>query len=199
VSALAEALAPLHRAYLRRLDEMAARLGEQRALREPVAREEGHLVRQESGLLMRLDIVDSSTGEVFEVHGARPDEPAATELRVGGIDFRLEAGNWEELPVRCVFGSAASADDRAALAELLRSWAVLAAAGAFAPLRDSAAADAWSGRLHSLVLRQGDSDIAAILDLGTCPPAAFEVLAQALVAFGRDRGAIATVSIGGQP
>jgi hypothetical protein len=197
VSALAEALAPLRRAYLRRLDEMAARLGEQRALREPVAREEERLVRQESGLLLRLDVVDSSTGEVFEVHGARPDEPAATEVRVAGIDFRLEPGNWEELSVRCAFDSAPSADDRAAVAELLRSWAVLAAAGAFAPLRDSAAADGWSGRLHSFAVRQGESDVTAVVDLGTCPPAAFDVLAQALAAFGRDRPAIASVSIGG--
>ena len=199
MSALAEALAPLYRAYLRRLDEMVARVGAQRTLREPVAREEGRLVRHESGLLLRLDVVDSSTGEVFEVHGARPDEPGQRKLQLGTLEFRLEPGNWEELRVRCAFASAPSADDRAALAELLRSWAVLAAAGAFAPLTESAGPDGWSGRLHSIDVRQGDSDATAVVDLGTCPPAAFDVLAQALAAFGRDRIAIASVSMGGQP
>ena len=198
MSQLAPALTPLYRAYLRRLDEMAARIGDQRVVREPVAREEGRLIRHESGLLLRLDLVDSSTGEVFEVHGARPDEPATREVRVGSLEFRLESGNWEELPVRCVFADAPSGEDREALLELLRSWAVLAAAGGFAALRERADTTVWSGRLHSIEVRATESDIAAVLDLGTCPPAAFDVLAQALAAFGRERNAVTTVFIGGR-
>jgi hypothetical protein len=199
VSALAAALAPLYRAYLRRLDEMAARIGEQRVVREPVAREERRLIRHEGGLSLRLDLVDSSTGEVFEVHGARPDEPAAREVRVGTLELRLEPGNWEELPLRCTFGDSSSVEAREALVELLRSWALLASAGGFAALREGAEAEAWSGRLHSIDVRTHESDVAAILDLGTCPPGALDMLAQALAAFGRERTPLATVSIGGRP
>ena len=73
MSALAEALAPLYRGYLRRLEEMAARIGARNVLREPVARDdEQGLVRNASGSVLRFDLADSSTGETFEVHGARP-------------------------------------------------------------------------------------------------------------------------------
>jgi hypothetical protein len=179
---------------------MAARIGEQRVVREPVARNEhGAFVRHESGLLLRLDLVDSGTGEVFEVHGARPDEPATREVRVATLEFRLEPGNWEELPFRWPFGDSPSVEDRDAFVELLRSWSLLAAAGGFAALREGADADAWSGRLHSIDVRTHESDVAAILDLGTCPPGALDVLAQALAAFSRERTALTAVSIGGRP
>ena len=200
MSRLAPALAPLHGAYLRRLDEMAARIGHARVVREPVARDEGRrLIRHESGLPLRLDLVDSATGEVFEVHGSHPDEPAAREVRIGTVAFRLDAGNGEELPVRCDFEHAPSADDRDALAELLRSWAVVAAAGGFARPEDRAADSAWSGRLHSIEVRTGQSEVAAVLDLGTCPSAAFDSLAGALADFGRERLGLVAVRIGGRP
>jgi hypothetical protein len=132
------------------------------------------------------------------VHGAGPDEPAAREVRVGMLELHLEPGNWEELGIRCAFEDTPSIEDREAVVELLRTWAVLGAAGGFAALREGAEADAWSGRLHSIDVRTGESDVAAVLDLGTCPPGACEVLARALADFGRERTGLTMVSIGGR-
>src|SRR5207302_431976 len=111
VSTLAEALDPLYRNYLRRLDEMAARIG------------------------------------------------------------------GEALPVRCAFADPPAAEDATALAELLRSWAVLAAQGGFATLgapRGTAGAERWSGRLHGAAVRSQGAEVIAVFDLGTCPPAAID-------------------------
>lgn len=194
---LARALDPLYRNYLRRLEEMAARVGDG-VLREPVARDdEGRILLGEGGLPRRFDVASSSTGETFEVHGARADEPSARELRFGGVAVRIAPGNWEEFCVSCTLDARHSsqqrADDGAALAEILRSWAALAAAGGFAP-RD---ADRWSGRLHAIAVSQREEEIVAVCDLGTCPPEALESLLAALCAFGRERGRIARVQLGG--
>ncbi len=196
MSTLAQALVPLHRGYLRRLDEMAGRIGVDAALREPTARDESkRLVRHESGFVLRFDLADSRSGETFEVHGSRPDEPAGREVRVGALTFMLEPGNWEELTLRCVFGSAPAEEDVAALAELLHGWAVLAAHGGFAA-RGEAEAGRWTGRLHSAAVRLDGPELVAELDLGTCPPAAFDALGEALAAFAADRAPLSRVVIG---
>lgn len=197
MSPLAQALLPLYRGYLRRLEEMAARIGREAVLREPIARDESRtLVRHESGFVLRFDVADGRSGETFEVHGARPDEPADREIAVGGLPFVLEPGNWEELALRCVFAGNPAEDDVAALAELLRGWAVLAAHGGFAAAAEGEPG-LWSGRLHSAAVRLALPEVVATLDLGTCPPGAFDPLADALAAFGRDRGPLGRVVVGG--
>ena len=191
---LAQALLPLYRGYLRRLDEMAARIGDA-ALREPTTRdEEGRLVRDERGFVLRFDVADSRNGETFEVHGARPDEPAERDVRVGTLPFVLWPGNWEELTLRCVFSRAPEGEDLAALAELLHGWAVLAAHGAFAG--GEGESGEWSGRLHSAAVRVEAPDVVATLDLGTSPPDALDPLAEALAGFGRDRAPLARIVVG---
>jgi len=196
VTTLAQALLPLHRGYLRRLDEMAGRIGDGALLREPTTRDESRkLVRHPSGFVLRFDLADSRSGETFEVHGARPDEPAGREVRVGELIFLLEPGNWEELTLRCVFTAAPGEEDAAGLAELLHGWAVLAAHGGFSA-RGEADAGRWTGRLHSAVVRLDGSEMVAELDLGTCPPAAFDALGEALAAFAADRAPLARVVIG---
>jgi len=87
-------------------------------------------------------------------------------------------------------------DDVAALVELLRGWAVLAAQGGFAAGVEGEPGR-WTGRLHSAAVRLEPPDVVAALDLGTCPPEAFDPLADALAAFGRDRGPLARVVMGG--
>jgi hypothetical protein len=197
VTTLGQALLPLYRGYLRRLDEMAARIGEEAALREPTARDDSRrLVRHESGFVLRFDLADSRSGETFEVHGARPDDPAEREVRVGALPFLLEAGNWEELTLRCVFGAPPADEDAAALAELLHGWAVLAAHGGFAA-DGGPEAGRWTGRLHSAAVRVEGPEVMGSLDLGTCPPAAFDTLGEALAAFGSERTALGRVVIGG--
>ncbi len=199
MSTLAQALFPLYRGYLRRLDEMAGRVGEATLLREPIARDEGQvMLRQASGFVLRFDVADSSSGETFEVHGAHPDGPAERALRVGPLPFQVEPGNWEELPVRCSFRAPPPADDAAALAELLHGWAVLAAHGGFASLAEPASAGRWSGRLHSATVRIDGADVVAVLDMGTCPPAALDCLADALATFGQERAPVERVTIGGR-
>ena len=194
---LAQALLPLYRGYLRRLEEMAARIGADAALREPTTRdEEGRLVRDESGFVLRFDVADSRSGETFEVHGARPDDPAEREVRVGTLPFVLTAGNWEELTLRCVFSRTPEGEDLAALAELLHGWAVLAAHGAFAGGQGEGEPGKWSGRLHSAAVRVQAPDVVATLDLGTSPPDALDALAEALAGFGRDRAPLARVVLG---
>ena len=86
---------------------MAARIGGKAALREPLLRDDAQRpVRYDSGFLARFDLADGGTGETFEVHGAHADEPAAREVVVGALPFHIDAGNWEELTVRCVFDEA---------------------------------------------------------------------------------------------
>jgi hypothetical protein len=204
VSALAEALAPLYRAYLRRLEEMAGRIGEEAALREPLLRDdEQRLVRNESGFAVRFDLADGRSGETFEVHGARPDDPAFTETTVGTLPFRIEPGNWEELTVRCVFADPPVPEASAALAELVGAWAVLAAQGGFAgestPAAISTRAGGWSARLHSATVRPQRSEIVASLDLGTCPPPALDALGDALAGFSREVALLARIVVGGTP
>jgi hypothetical protein len=197
---LARALEPLYRNYLRRLDEMAARVGGG-VLREPVMRDgHGRILLGEGGLPRRFDVASSATGETFEVHGARADDPAARELTFGGVAVRIAPGNWEEFPVACAFASAAggspqiSDDDAAAFADVLRSWAALAAAGGFASQRDP---DRWSGRLHGIAVSLSGPRIVAVCDLGTCPPESLESLLAAIAAFGRERRSVVRVEMGG--
>src|SRR5207302_4817654 len=86
VVTLAQALEPLYRGYLRRLDEMVARLPEGAALTERTTRtEDGRLVLGDEGLPLRFDVADARDGHTYEVHGAHPDEPLAPELREGGV------------------------------------------------------------------------------------------------------------------
>jgi hypothetical protein len=193
---VARALDPLYQNYLRRLDEMAARVGEG-ALREPLAKDgSGRAVAADSGLFQRFDVASSRTGETFEVHGARPDEPAARELTFGELAVAIAPGNWEELPVSCTFaGEDVSDDDAAALADVLRAWAALAAAGGFA----RRGRDAGSGRLHGMSVSLRGPQVVAVCDLGTCPPEAFELLFAALSAFGRERRPVARIELGGDP
>jgi hypothetical protein len=196
VTTLAQALLPLHRGYLRRLDEMAARIGDEAVLREPTARDDAQrFVRHESGFVLRFDVADSRSGETFEVHGAHPDEPAGREVSVGAVPFLLEPGNWEDLTLRCAFGGQPAEEDVAALAELLHGWAVVAAHGGFAASGEQAGR--WTGRLHSAAVRLDRAEVVAALDLGTCPPAAFDVLGAALAAFGAERTPLTSVVIGG--
>jgi hypothetical protein len=194
VSALSEALAPLYRAYLRRLDEMAGRIGAEAALREPLLRDDQQRpVPNDDGFATRFDLADARTGETFEVHGAHADEPAARDVLVGALTFQVEPANWEELTLRIAFGEAPPAGAAESLAELVRAWAVLAAHGGLAA---SAAPPGWSGRLHSAAVRAGPTEVVASLDLGTCAPAAVDTLADALGAFAREVAPLARVVIG---
>jgi len=149
---------------------------------------------------LRFDLADSRSGETFEVHGARADDPAQREVRVGAVRFVLDPGNWEELTLRCMFAGTPADEDLAALAELLHGWAVLAANGGFAASGEDAVAGGggWTGRLHSVAVRIEGAEVVAMLDLGTCPPSAFGPLGDALAAFGLERSPLDRVVIGGQ-
>lgn len=199
---LVQALEPLYRSYLRRLDEMAARVPAGQLLVEATTRgADGALVLGTDGLPLRFDVADAGTGETFEVRGSRPDAPALAETRLGRLSLRLEPGNWESLPVTCAFDGPPLADDAEAIADLVRGWAYLAAYGGFAgsaPSRGTPGADRWSGRLHSLTIELVDNELRAVLDLGTCPPLGLEVLCSALAAFGEDRAPLAHATIGGR-
>ena len=198
---LSQALEPLYRSYLRRLDEMAARLPPDSVLVEATTRgDDGRLLLGDDGLPRRFDVADARTGETFEVRGARPDAPAAKDARIGRLEVRLEPGNWEALPIVCAFDGEPLTDDAEAMAGLLRGWAHLAAYGGFAqsaPQRGTAGADRWSGRLHSLAIELVDNELRCVVDLGTCPPAALESLCTALAAFGNDRAPLAHATLGG--
>ena len=200
---LAEALEPLHRSYLRRLDEMVARLPEGAALSERTTRDDdGRLVLGEDGLPLRFDVADARDGHTWEVHGARPDEPLQREVRVGRVEVRLEPGNWEELPVVCVFDGRPLPEDAEALASLLRGFAVFAWYGGFAGARaprGTPGKDRWSGRAHGIRVELRDSELWAVIDLGTCPPAAVEALCTALCGYCEERVPLACVRIGGKP
>ena len=200
---LAEALEPLHGSYLRRLDEMVARLPEGAALSERTTRDDdGRLVLGEDGLPLRFDVADARDGHTWEVHGARPDEPLQREVRVGRVEVRLEPGNWEELPVVCVFDGRPLPEDAEALASLLRGFTVFAWYGGFAGARaprGTPGKDRWSGRAHGIRVNLRDNELCALIDLGTCPPAAVEALCTALCGYCEERVPLAYVRIGGKP
>ena len=200
---LAEALEPLHCSYLRRLDEMVARLPEGAALSERTTRDDdGRLVLGEDGLPLRFDVADARDGHTWEVHGARPDEPLQREVRVGRVEVRLEPGNWEELPVVCVFDGRPLPEDAEALASLLRGFTVFAWYGGFAGARaprGTPGKDRWSGRAHGIRVELRDNELCALIDLGTCPPAAVEALCAALCGYCEERVPLAYVRIGGKP
>jgi hypothetical protein len=195
---VAEALEPLYRSYLRRLDEMAARLPAEAVLTERTTRgDDGRLVVGGGGLPLRFDVADARDGHTYEVHGAHADEPAAAQVRAGRVEVRLEAGNWEELAVACVFDGEPLPDDAEALADLLRGFAILAWYGGFAA-RGTPGADRWSGRAHSLEVQLRENTLWAVYDLGTCPPAAMELLCAALSGYCEERVPLAYVRIGGK-
>jgi len=199
---VAEALEPLYRSYLRRLDEMAARLPAEAVLTERTTRgEDGRLVVGAGGLPVRFDVADARDGHTYEVHGAHADEPAAAQVRVGRVEVRLEAGNWEELAVACVFDGEPLPDDAEELADLLRGFAILAWYGGFAalrPARGTPGADRWSGRAHSLEVQLRENTLWAVYDLGSCPPAAMELLCTALSGYCEERVPLAYVRLGGK-
>jgi hypothetical protein len=198
---LAEALEPLYRSYLRRLDEMAARLPAEAVLTERTTRgEEGRLAMGENGLPLRFDVADARDGHTWEVHGAHADSPAASEVRFGRLEVRVAPGNWEELPVVCVFDGEPLGEDATALADLVRGFANLAWYGGFAgarPARGTAGADRWSGRAHSMLAELRENELWSVFDLGTCPPAALETLCAALAGYCDERVPLAYVRIGG--
>ncbi len=201
MTSLSEALDPLYRSYLRRLDEMAARLPSEALLTERTTRgDDGRLSMGEDGLPLRFDVADARDGHTWEVHGAHPDAPAATEVRVGRLEVRLVPGNWEELPVVCVFDGEPLSEDATALADLLRGFAMLAWYGAFAgarSLRGTPGADRWTGRAHAFSVELRENELWAVLDLGSCPPQAMETLCAALSGYCEERVPLAYVRIGG--
>ena len=199
---LQQALEPLYRSYLRRLDEMAARVPRGQLLVEATTRSsDGVLLLGDDGLPLRFDVADARSGETFEVCGSTPDAPALAEVLVGRLSVRVQPGIWEALPIVCAFDGEPLADDAAAIAELVRGWAFLAAYGGFAgsaPSRGTPGADRWTGRLHSIAIELVDNELRAVADLGTCPPLALQVLCSALAAFGEDRAPLGHATLGGR-
>jgi hypothetical protein len=194
---LAAALAPLHREYLRRLEEMAARMPQAALLREATTRDDqGRLVLGAGDLAARYDVADARSGETFEVRSGHLDPPAASRVELGALAFELQPGCWEALIVSCRFDVPPVEEDAAALAGLLRAFGELGHHGAFSP---RGAAAPWTGRIHGVQVFIGRDEVTAIYDLGTCPPASLDLLAQALDGFGRDRAPLAKILIGGQP
>jgi hypothetical protein len=198
---LSEALAPLYESYLRRLDEMAARLPAEAVLPEAITRaDDGRLLLGDDGMVKRFDVANGATGETFEVHGSKPDQPLASELRVGALSVRLEPGNWKELPIVCVFDGEPLPEDAESLADLLRAFAVFAGHGAFAgqrPQRGTPEAERWSGRLHAVRVELREHELWTVFDLGTCPPQGVETLVQALAGYSDERVPLAWVKLGG--
>jgi hypothetical protein len=193
---LSAALRPLHAAYLRRLEEMASRVPAEALLRESTTRgPDGALALGSDGLPLCFDVADLRTAETFEVRGSAPDAPAAPGGTFGAVQIDLKPGNWEALVVEMSLEGLPTDADLLDLAELVRAWAQLAAAGAFS--RMGGAAAPWSGRLHSLRLEASRKALTAVLDLGTCPPEALSVLLAALDGQGRDARSVARVTFGG--
>jgi hypothetical protein len=191
---LSEALEPLYRGYLRRLEEMVSRLPEGAALTERTTRGgDGKLVPGSCGLPLRYDVADARDGHVWEVHGAKPDEPAARDTMAGRVEIRLEPGNWEQLPVVCSFAREPSPDEIEELASLFQAFAVLAWHGAFS----IGAEDRWLHRAHGARVELRGNELCAVLDLGTCPPAGVEALCLALSGYGEEWAPLAWVRIGG--
>ena len=200
---LSEALEPLHRGYLRRLEEMVARLPQGAALTERTTRtDDGRLALGEGGLPLRFDVADARDGHTWEVHGAHPDEPLAREARVGRLEVRIEPGNWEELPLACVFGGTPLPEDAQDVADLLRGFTIFAWYGGFAaarPARGTEGAGRWTGRAHGVRIELRENELRAVFDLGTCPAAAVEALCGALSGYCEERVPLAYVRIGGKP
>jgi hypothetical protein len=195
---LPEALAPLYRSYLRRLDEMVARLPDGAALTERTSRNGGdRLAFGDDGLPLRFDVADARDGHTYEVHGARADEPLANEVRIASLRVLLEPGNWEELTVLCVFEAEPSAEETEALVDLLRSFTVVGWYGGFAAAA-GIATSRWTGRTHGIRLQRLGREVAATFDLGTCPPSAVEALCAALSGYAEERGRLAYVRLGGK-
>lgn len=195
---LSQALEPLYRGYLRRLEEMVARLPPGSALTERTARgDDGGLVLGPAGLPLRFDVADARDGHTWEVHGARPDDPAASEVRVNGLEVRLLPGNWEELPIVCGFGADPPPRDVEDLADLIRGFTTFAWHGGFAGERP--AEDRWLRRAHGVQVELRGRELWAVLDLGTCPPAAVEALCGALAGFAEERAPLAYLRLGGKP
>ncbi len=192
---LSEALEPLYRGYLRRLEEMVSRLPEGAALTERTTRgDDGKLVLGNGGLPVRFDVADARDGHTWEVHGARADEPAAREARAGTVGVRLEPGNWEELPVICGFAGEPAPEEAEELADLFRGFTLFAWHGGFSAGRE----DRWLRRAHGVRVELRGNELWAVLDLGTCPPAALEALCFALSGYGEERAPLAYVRIGGK-
>ena len=192
---LSEALEPLYRGYLRRLDEMVSRLPAGAALTERTTRgEDGKLVLGSCGLPLRFDVADARDGHTWEVHGAKPDEPGARDATTGRVEIRLEPGNWEELPVVCGFAREPSPEETEELANLFHAFAVLAWHGGFS----AGGEDRWLRRAHGARVELRGNELWAVLDLGTCPPAAVEALCFALSGYGEERGPLSYVRIGGK-
>lgn len=196
-SELSRALEPLFRAYLRRLNEMAARVPEEALLREVAGRgDDGKLLLGPDGFPLRFDLANSETGETFEVLSGAPDAPAAKLVRVGALEASLLPGRWEALRIDCAFDGEPLEEDATAMADLLRSFAELAAQGGFAERREF---EPWLGRVHAASVTLEGSTISALFDMGSCPPAALDTLLRALDGFGRDRAPLGSVVIGGSP
>jgi hypothetical protein len=193
---LAEALEPLYRSYLRRLDEMVARLPDGAVLTERTTPAvDGRLALGGDGLPLRFDVADARDGHTYEVHGARPDAPLATEVPVAGLLVRVDPGNWEELPVVCAFEREPSPEEVEALADLLRGFVTVAWYGGFSGAQRT---DRWTGRAHGVRIELRRDELWAVLDLGTCPPAAVEALCAALGGYADQRALLASVRIGGK-
>ena len=199
---LAEALEPLYRSYLRRLEEMAARIPADAVLTERTTRgDDGRLALGEDGLPLRFDVADARDGHTYEVHGARPDAPAAGQARVGGLDVRLEPGTWEELRVACGFEEAPLPEVAEELADLLRGFAIVGWYGGFAALarpRGAPGGERWTGRVHSVRVQLVHRELRAVYDMGTWPPGALEMLCRALSGYREERAPLAFVRIGGE-
>ena len=156
---------------------------------------DGRLALGGDGLPLRFDVADARDGHTYEVHGARPDAPLAGEVLVAGLRVRLDPGNWEELPVVCAFEREPSPEEVEALADLLRGFAVVAWYGRFSGAQRT---DRWTGRAHGVRIELLRDELWAVLDLGTCPPAAMEALCAALGGYADQRALLASVRIGGK-
>jgi hypothetical protein len=194
--AVAQALAPLHAGYLRRLGEMAARVPPAALLREATTRDgAGLLVLGADGFPLRFDVADAVSGETFEVRSGTLDSPSASRLVVGRLTVELLPGAWEALRVVCRFDGVPLEEDARALAGLFHAFAALGVHGGYSA-REAAAP--WSGRVHGLQLEIEGEEVTAVIDLGTCPPQALAQLVRALDRFGQERAPLARVSLGGR-
>jgi hypothetical protein len=198
---LAEALDPLYRNYLRRLEEMVGRLPPQSALTEQTTRDDdGRLVIGDDGLPVRFDVADARDGHTYEVHGSHPDAPAGDRVQVGRLDVRLEPGNWEELKLTCVFDGEPYPEDAEDLADLIRGFVIFGWYGGFAHLRaqrGTTEKDRWLGCTHSIKVAMQGNQLIATIDFGTAPPAAVEQLCAALSGYCQHRVPMAHLRIGG--
>src|SRR5882672_9384892 len=95
----------------------------------------------------------------------------------------------------CAFEREPSPEEVEALADLLRGFAVLAWYGGFSGAQRT---DRWTGRAHGVRIELRPDELWAVLDLGTCPPAALEALCAALGGYADQRALLASVRIGGK-